>query len=89
MKVYYPDGRVEIVELAPGGTAAQLAQLQELVGGYIEMIACGGMWMVINEEGKLKGLPLNPNDYMFPGDVVVGPAVLCSRWELESREEDE
>ena len=32
--------------------------------------------MIVNEEGKLKGMPLN---FRVPGDAIVGPAVFMSR----------
>lgn len=52
----------------------ELADMQELVGGYIEHLDCGGLDMWLNEEGKLHGLL--PNLVTFYGkeatDVVVG-----------------
>ncbi len=38
-----------------------LESAQEFVGGYVEGITFpNGDYLIINEEGKLKGLPLNP-----------------------------
>jgi hypothetical protein len=43
-----------------GGAPFQLAKLQELVGGYIEMPELpDGRTMIVNETGKLDGLPKN------------------------------
>ena len=67
-----------------------LESAQEFVGGYVEGITFpNGDYLIINEEGKLKGLPLNPeatalwratfdNDNYITGrkDFVVGPAIL-------------
>ncbi len=60
-----------------------LRQLQGLVGGYIEGVTLrNGHMLYINEEGKLKGLPVNDvatdlaRDVLSPWDVIVGDAVL-------------
>ena len=70
-----------------------LKAAQEFVGGYIEGITFpNGDYLIINEEGKLMGLPLNPeattlwkatfdNDNYVTGrnDFVVGPAILIKK----------
>lgn len=59
-RIYYADGRQE--ERAPAnGRDYSLKEMQAIVGGYIELVPCKqpGMIMVINEEGKLLGLPRN------------------------------
>ena len=67
-----------------------LEQAQEFVGGYVEGITFpNGDYLIINEEGKLKNLPLNSeatmmwratftkDKYAFVyDDFVVGPAIL-------------
>ena len=67
-----------------------LESAQEFVGGYVEGITFpNGDYLIINEEGKLKNLPLNPeatalwratfdNDNYITGrkDFVVRPAIL-------------
>ena len=67
-----------------------LEQAQEFVGGYVEGITFpNGDYLIINEEGKLKNLPLNSeatmmwratftkDKYAFGyDDFVVGPAIL-------------
>jgi len=74
-----------------------LKQAQEFVGGYVEGITFpNGDYLVINEEGKLIGLPLNPeatalwratfdNDNYVTGrkDFVVGPAILIKKAALK------
>ena len=53
-----------------------LEALQALVGGYIETVTVAtDCTFILNEEGKLLGLP--PNFY-FCGDVFVGPVFICS-----------
>ena len=59
-----------------------LASYQKLVGGYIEIIApfSDGVVFVCNEEGKLKGLPLNRAIRDEDGnvlDIIAGIAFLC------------
>ena len=67
-----------------------LESAQEFVGGYVEGITFpNGDYLIINEEGKLMNLPLNPeatalwrstftaDKYVFGhDDFVVGPAIL-------------
>ena len=70
-----------------------LKEAQEFVGGYVEGITFpNGDYLIINEEGKLMNLPLNPeattlwkatfdNDNYITGrnDFVVGPAILIKK----------
>jgi hypothetical protein len=52
------DGRTE--EVHPKGTKWTLAELQALVGGYIEqMPGVGSVRMFFDEDGRLKGRPVN------------------------------
>ena len=74
-----------------------LKAAQEFVGGYVEGITFpNGDYLIINEEGKLIGLPLNPeatalwrmtfdNDNFITGrnDFVVGPAILIKKAALK------
>jgi len=77
--LYQPDGRVR--EICPSGATWSLAELQTLVGGYIEVVrTVDDRFMVINELGKLKGLELNiPATRLYKygrRDVIVGNAVV-------------
>ena len=70
-----------------------LEQAQKFVGGYVEGISFpNGDYLIINEEGKIKNLPLNPEatllwrmtftkDKYMTGydDFVVGPAILIKK----------
>ena len=70
----------------------QLEFLQGLVGGYIEIVGIkalrfkGHTGMVINEEGKLNGLPLNKiasEIFNNPYDVIVGDAIIFKDGEID------
>ena len=78
-------------------TGNTLRELQKLVGGYIEVVSGiildrPDIVMVINEEGKLMGLPTNIIASILYGDTIVGDAILIgerngdfdtlSNWEL-------
>jgi hypothetical protein len=60
-----------------------LKDLQEFVGGYIELVFLGaGRVLVVNEEGKLEGLPPNVRATEIIRaqgitDVIAGDALLC------------
>ena len=75
-----------------------LEQAQKFVGGMVQGIQFpNGDYMIMNEEGKLMGLPLNPeattlwrstfdNDNYVTGrkDFVVGPAILIKKQALKN-----
>ena len=75
-----------------------LKEAQEFVGGMVEGITFpNGDYLIINEEGKLMQLPLNPeattlwratfdNDNYVTGrkDFVVGPAILIKKAALKT-----
>lgn len=80
--LYIPaEGPSRIVSIDEGN---ELAQLQKLVGGYIEAVTLkSGHTLWLNEEGKLNGLPRNRGaQYFFDlhfgigQDILVGDAVL-------------
>ena len=74
-----------------------LKSAQEFVGGYVQGIEFpNGDYLIVNEEGKLMGLPLNPeattlwratfdNDNYITGrkDWVAGPAILIKKKALK------
>jgi hypothetical protein len=77
------------------GRAFTLSELQGIVGGLTEVVRCGSLRLVIDEEGKLKGKERNEGatlyalPYLGAGDYVVGDAVLCSPAGVgEEREDD-
>lgn len=85
-QIIYADGRV-LPASPKNGTDFSLEELQKAVGGYIEIIDLrNGQIMVVNEEGKIKGLPVNIiateayNMRFQPiSDVIVGDVLLCEK----------
>ena len=75
-----------------------LKEAQDFVGGMVECITWpNGDLLIVNEEGKLMGLPLNPeatmlwrmtfdNDNYITGrkDFVVGPAIYIKKHALKN-----
>jgi hypothetical protein len=68
-----------------------LEELQQYVGGWIEMIGLSdGRTIVCNEEGKIHGLPLNTLatdiwlQHFGPPDVLVGNVLVAEDHELEA-----
>ena len=75
-----------------------LISSQDFVGGMVECIGWpNGDLLIVNEEGKLMGLPLNPeatvlwkmtfdNDNYITGrkDIVVGPAIYIKKHALKN-----
>jgi hypothetical protein len=78
------------------GKAFSLAELQAFVGGYIQKLPVRGSdcMMVINERGKLEGLPINllatamMKDVLRPGDCIVGNALVCDLQMLAGDDDD-
>lgn len=88
------DGPVRVV-LPANGEAFTLRELQRLVGGDIQLITApaesplgGKRYVVLNEYGKIDGLPVNHEattrvgHWLMPGDYIVGPAIVCTWAEL-------
>lgn len=78
------------LEMAPAKDGHfSLKELQEAVGGYIEMVWLSPkLVMVCNEEGKLMGLPYNAvATQMFHyhtkrSDLIVGDVLVCKYTEV-------
>ena len=97
--ILHPNGIPHTIAPPEGSTTLTLAQLQEAVGGDIEIIVLpDGRRMVLNEEGKLTtptrpALPINwPATRLSgraPHDVIVGPVVIATYAELEGEEDEE
>ena len=87
-----PDGPVREVYPANGVTFT-LEELQGYVGGYIEALrVSGNHWLIINEDGKGLGLPVNDGANLYlvaagrrlhVNDYIVGPAVICTTEEAD------
>ena len=89
MKILYkkPGEAPEIRDVAN-----DLEVLQDLVGGYIETVTVGNVVIICNEEGKLKGMPLNflvkTRNYTEP---IVGPAIFCrtDHWDFTDIQDED
>lgn len=82
--IYKSNG--EIIETSPkNGKDFSLKELKEIVGGHIEVVNLGDGYMVVNEEGKLIGLPFNLNAtivYQIStkiGEHIVGDVLVCPK----------
>ena len=80
-RIVFPDGSTEPMPELEARSPARLKQLQEAVGGYIEMIHGHPMTpdrlaLLVDEEGMLKGLAVNELGSMMAGQVIVGPLVI-------------
>jgi hypothetical protein len=88
------DGSAEMLQ-PPNGVNWQLAELQTLVGGYIEVgRTIDGKYLVLDEEGKLKRKPLNiaaTRLYQYGRhDPIVGDAVVIDTFlEMNGPEEED
>lgn len=61
----------------------QLKELQEFVGGYIELVHLeGNKEMVVNEEGLIYELPANEEASLLAGTLIVGDVLVCDRKEI-------
>ena len=88
---------MELKIIENGKDEPDLKAAQDFVGGYVEGIPFpNGDYLIINEEGKLIGLPINEqatklwketfdNDNFITGrnDFVVGPAILIKKQALK------
>lgn len=60
-------------------TAPTLKEAQEFVGGYVEPVYLqNGDLMLVNEEGRLRGLDLNQDASNIAGQIIVGPAIVIA-----------
>ena len=79
----------EIIESAPKEKFYSLQELQEIVEGYIEIVFLpNNFCLVVNEEGKLKQLPINIIATQIIrqfgiNDIIVGNALYCNRNQLD------
>lgn len=82
----------EIKAVKPKGRYFELKELQDLVGGYIELAqrAVDGFITIVNEEGLIKGLELNEVFLkMFDGSKYVGNVLLVPDDIFEAPDDEE
>jgi hypothetical protein len=86
MSSYHLKANDEAPLVEPEGETWTLDELQELVGGYIELLGVPSKdrVLVVNEDGRLKGLPLNKNATdLYQRDIIVGDAVITMKELIE------
>jgi len=98
MEITIKDIRPEFKIIENAKDEPTLKSAQEFVGGYVEGISFpNGDYLIVNEEGKLIGLPINEeatklwkdtfdNDNYITGrdDFVVGNAILIKKKALKN-----
>ena len=74
----------EAREVKPAkGKKFKLEELQGFVGGYIELVRLSKRQnMIVNEEGRLKGLAVNEVASALANRLIVGDVVVCGPGEL-------
>lgn len=68
-------------EITPeNGKTFNLREIQTAVGGCFEFIGIqgGAEIMLLNDEGRLRGLPLNEWASELAGQQIVGDVIVCS-----------
>lgn len=72
-----------VEEVAPkNGNKFELKELQDYVGGYIEVVQIpedNSLIAIVNEEGLLKRLPYNSAANLMFGLELVGDIIICPR----------
>lgn len=82
----------EVINYAPqAGTHYELEELQNIVGGDIQIISLhDGRQIVLNEDGKLNALPYNSlatdiaheAHAIFDSDYIVGDILICKEGDI-------
>ena len=74
------DGKCKNV-LPKNGVTYTLKELQKYVGGYIEIVPTQAQRIVfvVNEEGRINGLPLNNTASEIAGMELYGNVLFCFR----------
>ena len=77
-----------------GCESYSLKELQDFVGGYIQILPLKDKYLVLNEEGKINGLPVNiqatqvwrdilAEDDIVLQDHIVGNALMVDKFRIE------
>ena len=71
-------------EVTPVGDTFSLQELQQYVKGLIEIVPIDAKRMaVVNEEGLLMQLPMNPVASQVAGRLLLGPVLVLSSDEIQ------
>ena len=80
--IMHTDGTITPITPKRGKTYS-LEELQSYVGGYIELLPLEkSRYAVVNEEGMLHDLAINPGASLLLGQKIVGPCVVIARSSL-------
>lgn len=67
-----------------------LSELQHHVGGYIEMVQLlGNQILVVNDEGKIRRLPINNYATLFTGIEIYGDVIVLDENETDAMNNSE
>ena len=80
--IYRVDGTIENVTPATGGEFT-LDEVQKIVGGYVELVRLDEGFFLVDEDGRYKGLPINPQATALAAQslgplTIVGTALLTN-----------
>ena len=81
--VYKSNGKIEDKSFSKKNVT--LKEMQEVVGGYIEFLYLkNNLVMIVNEEGKMIGLPYNPKATLLVqenniNDIIVGDVLVVNQ----------
>jgi len=85
-KILRANGDREDIEPMGENGKLTLEQLQKVVGGWVEVVVvpdCHNL-LIVDEDGKLKNLPVNVTASKVAQTVIVGDVVLCSIVEVSN-----
>lgn len=91
MAILYKPGKGAVRVRPRNGRVFCLEELKEMMdGGWIEIVRLpNSLWLVVDEEGRLKGLEPNPVVSVLAGQTIAGNALVATYYELEGRNEGE
>lgn len=75
----------EKTELVKPNTHEKLTVMQQLVGGLIEVVygLPEGRVMIVNEEGRLHGLPVNHTASAWADGKILGNVIILDKGEID------
>ena len=84
--IYRPDGTTETI--APATGLIRLEEAQDIVGGWVEVVHLPSKsttkgFLLVDEEGRLKRLPINYQASALAAQPIVGTAILTSTKEFK------
>lgn len=82
-KLIKTDGTTTVVEPQAKDRRFHLKELQDYVGGYIEIVHLGTQLMIVNEEGLIRDLPTNYRASEIAGQMIAGDVVICKNGEVD------